>query len=75
MQPLLTEFLLQGMLMNLISHNKQSTSNMDEQMDGLLHEESWLKSRMKVLIEACEGNSSLLTQVKKLKDAAEKNSL
>lgn len=61
--------------MNLISHNKQSTSNMDEQLDGLLHEESWLESRMKVLIEACEGNSSLLTQVKKLKDAAEKNSL
>lgn len=65
----------EGMLMNLISHNKQSTSNMDEQLDGLLHEESWLESRMKVLIEACEGNSSLLTQVKKLKDAAEKNSL
>jgi RNA polymerase II-associated protein 1 len=63
------------MLMNLISHNKQSTSNMDEQLDGLLHEESWLESRMKVLIEACEGNSSLLTQVKKLKYAAEKNSL
>jgi len=61
--------------MNLISHNKQSTSNMDEQLDGLLHEESWLESRMKVLIEVCEGNSSLLTQVKKLKDAAEKNSL
>ncbi|KEH40574.1 hypothetical protein MTR_1g031840 [Medicago truncatula] len=65
----------EGMLMNLISHNKQSTSNMDEQLDGLLHEESWLESRMKVLNEACEGNSSLLTQVKKLKDAAEKNSL
>ncbi|MCI01581.1 RNA polymerase II-associated protein, partial [Trifolium medium] len=41
---------------------------MNEQLD----EKNWLESRMKVLIEACEGNSSLLTHVKKLKDAAEK---
>ncbi|KAK2429432.1 transcriptional elongation regulator MINIYO [Trifolium repens] len=56
----------EGMFMNLIFHNKQSTSDNDE---------SWLESRMKVLIEACEGNSSLLTHVKKLKDTAEKSSL
>ncbi|PNY05414.1 RNA polymerase II-associated protein [Trifolium pratense] len=61
----------EGMFMNLICHNKQSTSDMNEQLD----EKNWLESRMKVLIEACEGNSSLLTHVKKLKAAAEKSSL
>jgi hypothetical protein len=64
---LLIKLVLQGMFMNLICHNKQSTSDMDEK--------SWLESKMKVLIEACEGNSSLLTHVKKLKDTAEKSSL
>ncbi|XP_012568335.1 transcriptional elongation regulator MINIYO isoform X2 [Cicer arietinum] len=63
----------EGMLMSLICHNKRS--DMDEQLDSLLREKNWLESRMKVLTEACEGNSSLLTQVKKLKDAAEKSSL
>ncbi|KAI5437929.1 hypothetical protein KIW84_023888 [Lathyrus oleraceus] len=57
----------EGMVMNLIHHNKLSTSDMDEKR--------WLESRVNILIEACEGNSSLLRQVEKLKDAAEKSSL
>ncbi|CAK8540403.1 unnamed protein product [Lathyrus sativus] len=57
----------EGMVMNLIHYNKLSTSDMDEKR--------WLESRMTILIEACEGNSSLLRQVEKLKDAAEKSSL
>lgn len=38
-----------------------------------LSEKSWLESRLKVLVEACEGNSSILTVVDKLK-AVVKNS-
>ncbi|KAK7348798.1 hypothetical protein VNO80_23486 [Phaseolus coccineus] len=55
------------MLLNLIHHNKSSTSVLDEQLNGVLSEKSWLKSRFKILVEACEGNSSLLTVVDKLK--------
>lgn len=64
------ELLLQGMLLNLIHHNKPPKSDTGEQ-----HENTWLEARLKVLTEACEGNSSLLTQVNKLKAAAEKSSL
>lgn len=60
------------MLLNLIRYNKPSTSDSGGQLDG---EKSWLEARLKVLVEACEGNSSLLTQVNKLKAVAEKNSL
>jgi len=48
--------------MNIICHSKQSTSDMDEK--------SWLELRVKELIEACDGNSSLLAQVNRLKDVA-----
>ncbi|XP_061360089.1 transcriptional elongation regulator MINIYO [Gastrolobium bilobum] len=62
----------EGMLLNLIHYNKPQTSDTGEQ----LHEEkSWLDSRLKVLVEACEGNSSLLTEVNKLKSVAEKSSV
>lgn len=59
------------MLLNLILYNKPQTSDIGEKLD----EKSWLESRLKVLTEACEGNSSLLTVVKKLKAAAEKSSV
>ncbi|XP_027910836.1 transcriptional elongation regulator MINIYO isoform X1 [Vigna unguiculata] len=57
----------EGMLLNLIHHNKPSTSLMEEQLNSVLSEKSWLESRLKILVEACEGNSSLLTVVDKLK--------
>jgi len=55
------------MLLNLIHHNKPSASVMEEQLNGVVSEKSWLESRLKILVEACEGNSSLLTVVDKLK--------
>lgn len=67
------EPLLQGMLLNLIHHNKPPPSVMGEELNGILSEKSWLESRLKVLVEACEGNSSILTVVDKLK-AVVKNS-
>ena len=68
------EPLLQGMLLNLIHHNKPPPSVMGEELNGgVLSERNWLESRLKVLVEACEGNSSLLTVVDKLK-AVVKNS-
>jgi len=70
---LLMELLLQGMLLNLIHHNKPPPSVMGEELNGILSEKSWLESRLKVLVEACEGNSSILTVVDKLK-AVVKNS-
>ncbi|XP_028803506.1 transcriptional elongation regulator MINIYO [Neltuma alba] len=58
----------EGLMLSLIRHNKPlTTSEMDEQKGGVLQEKSWLESRLKVLAEACEGYSSLLTQVNKLK--------
>jgi len=35
-----------------------------------MDEKSWLELRVKELIEACDGNSSLLAQVNRLKDVA-----
>ncbi|XP_027359785.1 transcriptional elongation regulator MINIYO [Abrus precatorius] len=64
----------EGMLLDLIHHNKPPTSDMGEQMNGLVHEKSWLESRFEVLVKSCEGNSSLLRVVKKLKAIAEKSS-
>lgn len=63
----------EGMLLNLIHHNKPSTSVMGEQLNGVNSEKSWLESRLQILVEACDGNSSLLTVVKKLKAVAEKS--
>ncbi|KAG5051556.1 hypothetical protein JHK87_003754 [Glycine soja] len=63
----------EGMLLNLIHHNKPPPSVMGEELNGILSEKSWLESRLKVLVEACEGNSSILTVVDKLK-AVVKNS-
>lgn len=69
------ELLLQGMLLNLIHHNKLPPSVMGEELNGgVLSERNWLESRLKVLVEACEGNSSLLIVVEKLKAAVEKSS-
>ncbi|KAK7307038.1 hypothetical protein VNO77_39743 [Canavalia gladiata] len=51
----------EGMLLNLIQHKKAATCEMGEE-----HEKSWFESRFKVLVESCEGNSSLLTIVDKL---------
>ncbi|KAL3037296.1 hypothetical protein AAZX31_01G058600 [Glycine max] len=65
----------EGMLLNLIHHNKPPPSVMGEELNGgVLSERNWLESRLKVLVEACEGNSSLLIVVEKLKAAVEKSS-
>ncbi|KAI4297816.1 hypothetical protein L6164_037681 [Bauhinia variegata] len=50
----------EGMLLNLINSNKPSLSDMVEQ-------QKWMEARFVVLVEACEGNSLLLTRVNKLK--------
>ncbi|KAK7275000.1 hypothetical protein RIF29_16106 [Crotalaria pallida] len=63
----------EGMFLNLVNYNKPPTSESGGQLGG--EKSSWLESRLKVLVEACEGNSSLLTQVKKLKAVVEKSSL
>ncbi|KAK7407444.1 hypothetical protein VNO78_09377 [Psophocarpus tetragonolobus] len=63
----------QGMLLNLIRYSKPPTSVMGGQLNGVVSEKSWLDSRLKILAEACEGNSSLLTVVEKIKAVIEKN--
>ncbi|KAL1356044.1 hypothetical protein HN51_008020 [Arachis hypogaea] len=54
----------EGMLLNLIHYNKMAPRSY-----------TGLEFRIKILVEACEGNSSLLKVVEKLKAVAEKTSL
>ncbi|XP_029126691.1 transcriptional elongation regulator MINIYO isoform X2 [Cajanus cajan] len=63
----------EGMFLNLIHHKKPPTCVMGEQLNGVLSEKSWLESRLEILVEGCEGNSSLLTVVEKLKAVVEKS--
>lgn len=58
--------MLQGMMMNLIRYNKPSAS---DQNGGSPLERSSIDKKMEVLTEACEGNSTLLTEVDKLKSS------
>nr|XP_023888217.1 transcriptional elongation regulator MINIYO [Quercus suber] len=58
----------EGMMLNLIQYNKLPTSQMPDQ-NGSPLERSSMEKRLEVLTEACEGNSSLLTVVDKLKSS------
>ncbi|XP_050260875.1 transcriptional elongation regulator MINIYO isoform X2 [Quercus robur] len=58
----------EGMMLNLIQYNKLTTSQMPDQ-NGSPLERSSMEKRFEVLTEACEGNSSLLTVVDKLKSS------
>lgn len=55
-------------MLNLIQYNKLPTSQMPDQ-NGSPLERSSMEKRFEVLTEACEGNSSLLTVVDKLKSS------
>ncbi|XP_042979275.1 transcriptional elongation regulator MINIYO [Carya illinoinensis] len=59
----------EGMMMNLIRYNKPSASQMSDQNGGSPLERSSIDKKMEVLTEACEGNSTLLTEVNKLKSS------
>jgi hypothetical protein len=59
--------MLQGMMLNLIRYKKPCTFQMPDQNGGSPLERSSIEKRIEVLREACEGNSSLLTEVDKLK--------
>lgn len=61
--------MVQGMMMNLIRYNKPSASQMSDQNGGSPLERSSIDKKMEVLTEACEGNSTLLTEVNKLKSS------
>ncbi|KAK9287736.1 hypothetical protein L1049_016176 [Liquidambar formosana] len=56
----------EGMMLDFIQYNKPSASQNPEQNEGAL-QTSEIERRFEVLTEACEGNSSLLTEVEKLK--------
>ena len=54
-------------MLNLIQYNKPSTSKTLDRNGGSPLERGGVERRIKVLTEACDGNSSLLTEVEKLK--------
>ncbi|XP_042491109.1 transcriptional elongation regulator MINIYO [Macadamia integrifolia] len=60
----------EGMMLDLIQYSKSAKS----QDDSLLPSDE-LERRFKLLTEACEGNSSLLTELEKLKSSGEKRQL
>lgn len=56
-------------MLNLLRCNKSSTNQMLDQNGGSPIERSSIDKRIEVLAEACEGNSSLLVEVSKLKSS------
>ncbi|KAI6677528.1 hypothetical protein NL676_038324 [Syzygium grande] len=56
----------EGMMMDLIRYNKSSPSKMTAQEEGA-SQASTVHGRLEVLKAACEGNTSLLTEVEKLR--------
>ncbi|GMY32175.1 protein GLUTELIN PRECURSOR ACCUMULATION 3 isoform X4 [Fagus crenata] len=58
-----------GMMLNLIQYKKPCTFQMPDQNGGSPIERSSIEKRIEVLREACERNSSLLTEVNKLKSS------
>lgn len=56
-------------MLNLIRCNKSSTNQTLDQNGGSPMERSSIDKRIEVLAEACEGNSSLLVEVSKLKSS------
>ncbi|KAJ8765025.1 hypothetical protein K2173_010499 [Erythroxylum novogranatense] len=59
----------EGMMLDFVGYNKPSTSHLDGEQQCLCLESCNMEKRFAVLVEACEGNSSLLVQVDKLKSA------
>ncbi|GLT42980.1 hypothetical protein SLA2020_169570 [Shorea laevis] len=57
----------EGMMLQFIQYNKTSTFLVPEEKEGLPLQRSYMEERFEILKEACEGNSSLLTVVEKLK--------
>lgn len=56
----------QGMMMDLIRYNKSSPSKMTAQEEGA-SQASTVHGKLEVLKVACEGNTSLLAEVEKLR--------
>lgn len=64
-----TNNVFQGMMLDLLRYNSKGSGNsMEKEESGA--ERSETEKRLEVLKEACEGNSSLLSEVEKLKSAA-----
>ncbi|KAK1588222.1 hypothetical protein Q3G72_021100 [Acer saccharum] len=61
------------MMLDLIQYSKPSTSHMLEQNGGSSLLQNNIEKRFEILTEACEGNSSLLILVEKLKSSCVKN--
>uniref|UniRef100_A0A2N9H6X8 RPAP1/MINIYO-like TPR repeats domain-containing protein n=1 Tax=Fagus sylvatica TaxID=28930 RepID=A0A2N9H6X8_FAGSY len=59
----------EGMMLNLIRYKKPCTFQMPDQNVGSPIERSSIEKKIEVLREACERNSSLLTEVNKLKSS------
>ncbi|KAF8406781.1 hypothetical protein HHK36_008873 [Tetracentron sinense] len=57
----------EGMVLDFIRYRKPAISQQPQWKEGSLLQTSELERRLEVLTEACEGNSSLLTEVEKLK--------
>uniref|UniRef100_A0A1J3GAH0 RNA polymerase II-associated protein 1 n=1 Tax=Noccaea caerulescens TaxID=107243 RepID=A0A1J3GAH0_NOCCA len=61
----------EGMMLDLVRYSKRCANEMEEEETATQtsESESEIERRMEVLKEACEGNSSLLSEVEKLKSA------
>lgn len=59
------EIMFQGMMLDLLRYKKGSANAMEEEVIAAETEK-----RMEVLKEGCEGNSTLLLELEKLKSAA-----
>ncbi|XP_057966389.1 transcriptional elongation regulator MINIYO [Malania oleifera] len=57
----------EDMMLDLIQHKKPFASGNPELKEGLALQKSRVERRFEILTEACEGNSSLLTLVERLK--------
>lgn len=56
-------------MLDLVRYSKRCANEMEEEEAATQTSESGIERRMEVLKEACEGNSSLLSEVEKLKSA------
>ncbi|KAL5788921.1 hypothetical protein ACOSP7_005870 [Xanthoceras sorbifolium] len=61
------------MMLDLIQYSKPSTCQMPDQYGGSSLQPCNIEKRFEILREACEGNSSLLIEVEKLKSSCAKN--
>lgn len=61
-----------GVMLKFILYSKASASHKPEQNGGLSLQKAEIDKRFELLREACEGNSSLLTEVEKLRSSSVK---